>query len=247
MCRMTRNRKFLGAIAFILIVMTLIVTPLFLKEEISLEPSRLEMNVIPGVDLKYNLTIKNIGSEKLNLGYSSIGINQTWMNFSDEGRIYRGRGETLSITIKILNAPPGDYKGYIAIWNKINGNVLERIPFVLNVKEANQTPKDQNHLATCNSTPPTIIQEPEDQIISKDKKWAIFAVEAEGTQPLHYQWRKNKTENISGAIRNYYSYVYPGIVITNKGPAGNYSVLVWNKIDNKICLTESRPATLRNM
>jgi hypothetical protein len=80
---------------------------------------------------------------------------------------------------------------------------------------------------TVNPAPvaPSIITQPANQTVTAGQQ-AFFSVEATGTAPLTYQWRKGGV-NINGATTVTYT-----IASTVSGDAGTYSVVVTNSVNS---------------
>jgi hypothetical protein len=71
-------------------------------------------------------------------------------------------------------------------------------------------------------TPPTVVQQPRDTTTTVGQR-ATFKVQATGTPPLSYQWKKNGID-IVGAIRS--KYVTPPVTTEDNG--AKFSVVVSN-------------------
>jgi hypothetical protein len=124
-----------------------------LGNEIFYEPQYAELNVSLGEDTIYNGTIKNIGSQDVDVRFSAegipaAGINHIAINFDPPStQIERGKIRLIHIQINTTDALPGDYKGLIYIWNnksKNNSNaqdVLEKIPITIQVKNSSEISK----------------------------------------------------------------------------------------------------------
>ena len=172
----------------------------------------------------YNISVKNIGSEVVNIGYSAVGINQSWIPSTPLDKTTGiSPGKSKIITINIVDAPYGSHSGLIAIWNNDSEDVLEHIPITLNLK---------SDIERQTGIPPTIIHQPSNAtIIEMRDKVATFTVEADGTPPLKYQWFKNGTQ-IAGQISLNYTYVHPNNTILDektKGRVYEYYVIVSNQ------------------
>lgn len=195
---------------YILVVIVILLNFSFLKEEISFEPHDLKLDVIPGVDLKYDLTIKNIGSEYLELNYSVSGIDQKWT--PPHYPIPLSDVVVLPIEIQIPDISlPGEYKGNITIRNNKTGHILDTIPVTLSVKGVNCSAEAFGRITI----------QPANQIVETNKS-VTFRVTATGTPPFSYQWNKDG-KPISGANTSRLS-----IASASSDDAGNYTVDISN-------------------
>lgn len=124
-----------------LLAVGLIVTNLpFLRSEISYEFQYSEINMLPGENFTYRISINNIGLENVNLSYSAVGINQIALGFNPNTSGISPRAPGLiNISIDTNDTLPGDYQGFIYIRNADNQQILEKIPLIIKVKEINQT------------------------------------------------------------------------------------------------------------
>jgi len=111
----------------------------FLRSEISYEPQYLEMSAPLGENFIYNISIKNIGSDNVNLSCSTEGFNHIAINFTPPNiLIKQGTKNPIIININTTGALPGDYRGLYYIWKDSTDEVLEMIPITIQVKNSSQ-------------------------------------------------------------------------------------------------------------
>jgi hypothetical protein len=125
----------------------------FLENEIFYEPLYAELNVSLGENTTYNGSIKNIGSQDVDVRFSAEGIpaegvNHIAINFDNASdQIEWDTTKPVHFHIDTTSAIPGDYKGFIYVWNnksKNNSNVqdvLEKIPITIRVINSSKMSK----------------------------------------------------------------------------------------------------------
>ncbi len=158
-------------LAFCISLILLGVMYYLLGAEISYEPQYVELNVSLGENTIYNGTIRNIGSQDVDVRFSAEGIpeegvNHIAINFDPSSpQIERGTAKLIHIYIDTTGALPGDYKGLIYIWNnktKKNNNaqdVLEKIPITIQVKEIGVKYQSERTIRSLRTKNVTIMHE----------------------------------------------------------------------------------------
>ena len=130
--------------------------------------------------------------------------------FSGTNRV--GEDFTSPYVAILSNAPPGPYQ-FTAAVTVADGTTAVSAPVNVTVTDSTNLPP----------VAPTIITQPQSQTVFAGQN-AIFSVQATGTAPLFYQWRRNGVP-LAGATSSSLSLV--NVQPTN---AGTYSVIVSNLV-----------------
>ena len=101
-----------------------------------------EMNVPLEENSIFYGSIKNIGSQDVNVSCSAEGINQIGITFDPiSSRVNQGNVKKIKIFINTIGAHPGGYKGWFYIWNNKTQETLEKIPLTISVNNSSKSPR----------------------------------------------------------------------------------------------------------
>jgi hypothetical protein len=157
-----------------------------------------------------NLTVTNGGTNAL---HWTVTKNGTWFNVSTAGgTLSPGSSTTVAVTLNSVasNLTVGTY--YAAL---LFTNLDTQLSF------------ERDYSITILS-PPAITNQPTDEAVL-DGDTASFTVEATGSMPLYYQWRRDGTNLVEGG--NFMGTTTTNLTINNVSPAdlGTYSVVITNQ------------------
>jgi len=154
-------------------------------------------------------------------------------------------GDNVTFTVVAQGTPPLSYQWYFNLVQPLAGATSSAL--TLNPVAASQagvyTVVVSNPYGSVTSAPAqltvqvraAIISGPTSQVVESGAT-VVFAVTAQGTAPLTYQWFFNSTNRLSGATNT--SLTLTGVTTQN---SGNYSVAVSNAFGSGL----SQPASLR--
>ena len=146
--------------------------------------------------------------------FGSLPVSYQWrkngINLTDAGSVSGSNGRTLLIT----NIALADAAVYSVVVSNASGAVTSagaRLGVIV--------------------SPPYIVSGPDDQTVLSGTT-ATFSVEADGDEPLRYQWQENGTNLTDGG--NILGSATSTLTINNAaaGSAGTYSVIVINDLDS---------------